>query len=435
MPNPAPTPKPSTPSRRRTWQLRALAIGIALTFSLLLAEGLLQLAPGLLPTSFRKNYPPNGVEFFDRGVLDRTPLSAVPLPYGVQPYDGPPPHDISDFGVATAADAERDRLEVPRLVLPADSDGLPNLVRPTRPDLVLVGDSFTVFAAQQEPSGLQAALEAEHGVSCLNLGISGIGPDQELWLLKNVGLPSKPRVVVWFLFGGNDFMDAFWLRWNHSLGRETFADLFKDRRAPRLLLPSLIANWFSPPVQKPLGTDVSPLAPVTLRDHPDSEMWFSPDALRILSLPPKLLTEQSTWVGITEVLQGAHTAVESASAKLLIVFVPSKEQIYLPQIHPDAALLHAYTKASTFYAVPMASDPDQLLADLLANSGTFEEAVRAFCEDSGISFWSATPALTKKSLTGESLYYRTDTHWRAEGQHALVPGLREQLTQLGLKKQ
>jgi hypothetical protein len=428
-------PKPRARSRRRIWLLRTLAIGIALTFSLLLTEGLLQLAPGLLPASFRKHYPPNGVEFFDRGILDRTPLNAVPLPYGVQPYDGPPPHDISDFGVATSANAERDRLEVPRLVLPADSDGLPNLVRPAHPDLVLVGDSFTVFAAQQEPSGLQSALETEHGVSCLNLGISGIGPDQELWLLKNVGLPSKPRVVVWFLFGGNDLMDAFWLRFNHFEGRTTYADLYATRRAPRLLLPNLIANWFSPPIPEPLGTDASPLAPLTLRDHPDSEMWFAPDTLRILSAPRKMLIENIAWVGITEVLQGAQTAVESAGAKLLVVFLPSKEQIYLPQIHPDAELLHAYTKASTFYAVPMADDPDQLLADLLANSGTFEAAVRAFCESSGIKFWSATPALTKKSLTGESLYYRTDTHWRAEGQLVLVPGLREQLTQLGIHKQ
>jgi hypothetical protein len=435
MHNQAPPPIPRARSRRRIWQLRTLALGTALTFSLLLAEGLLQIAPGLLPTSFRKNYPPNGVEFFDRGVLERTPLNAVPLPYGVQPYDGPPPHDIGDFGVATPANTERDRREVPRLVLPADSDGLPNVSRPTNPDLVLVGDSFTVFAAQQEPSGLQNALETEHGASCLNVGISGIGPDQELWLLKNVGLPSKPRAVVWFLFGGNDFMDAFWLRWSLAAGKQTYADLYKDQRAPRLLLPSLIANWISPKVQESLGTDVSPLAPLTLRDHADSDMWFAPDVLRILSLPPKLLTEQSTWVGITEVLQEAHTAVESAGAKLLIVFVPSKEQVYLPQIHPDAALLHAYTKASTFIAVPMADDPDQLLADLLANAGTFEAAVRAFCESSGIQFWSATPALTKASLTGKPLYYRTDTHWRAEGQHVIVPGLREQLTQLGITKQ
>ena len=69
------------------------------------------------------------------------------------------------------------------------------------------------------------------------------------------------------MFGGNDFMNAFWLRWNHALGRETFADLSKHRRAPRLLLPSLIANWFSPPLQFPLGTDACPLAPVTLREQ------------------------------------------------------------------------------------------------------------------------------------------------------------------------
>jgi hypothetical protein len=409
-------------------------VGMGLTFSLLLAEGLLQVAPSLLPISFRERFPPHGIEFFHPGILDRTPITAVPLPYAVEPYDGPPPHDIADFGIATSAGVEADLLDVPRLVLPADADGLPNRTRPEDPDLVLVGDSFAVFASQEEPAGLQQTLERDHGVSCLNLGISGIGPDQELWLLKNVGLPTKPRVVVWFLFGGNDFTDAFFLRYNQALGSETYGQLHAHRRAPRLLVPNLIASWFTDPPKRRGADDVKTLAPLVLRDHPDTHTWFYPDVLRVLALPTSMLTELPPWQDFVDLFKQAHTAVEAAGAKMLVVYLPSKEQIYLPQVRPEAKLLHDYAVQATLYGLPMSKDPDEFLAALLANCTDFEEAMRSYCAGEGIAFWSATPALTKASLGGDHLYYRTDTHWRAEGQRVIVPGLQGQLEQLGVTK-
>lgn len=435
MPSPDQTPAPRKRSRRRTWQLRAMLITVALGFSALAAEGLLQVAPGLLPSSFREHYPPHGIEFFNPGILDRTLLTAVPLPYGVEPYDGPPPHQNADFGVASMEDTLADRNDVPRLVVPADADGLPNRERPAHPDLVLVGDSFTMFAAQEQPIGLQRSVESNLKVEVLNLGIAGIGPDQELWLLETLGVPSKPRVVVWFFYGGNDFVDAFWLRWNQNEGLKTYGDLFAKQRVPSLLLPSLIGSWFRQPAAKNTNRDVKPLAPLVMRNHPDVRMWFYPDVLRMICLPPQLLRQQTALQGITDILRRARTSVEAAGAQFLVVYLPSKEQLYLPHVHPEPELLLKYARASTFVGAPMSEDPDKFFADLLANCGALEAEIANFCQQESMHFWSATPSLSAACETGAPLYYRTDTHWRAEGQLVVVPGLCEQLVKLGVKKQ
>jgi len=143
-----------------------------------------------------------------------------------------------------------------------------------------------------------------------------------------------------------------------------------------------------------------------------------------------------TIVGAT---QGYAVADALAEAGVIVVVQPSNNLPgsldRLGARLDNAALLHAYAKVSTFYGIPIADDPDTFLADLLANCGAFEAAVREFCEHDGLTFWSATPALTAASHSGEALFYRTDTHWRAEGQRILVPGLIEQLKQLGVKKQ
>src|SRR5262245_62062337 len=105
----------TVPRARAPLRLRLLAAVVAAFAALAALEVLLHLSPRLLPEWFRERYPPHGVEFFHRGVLDRTPLDALPLPLGVEPYAGPPPHDLVDRGFASAADAEIDRRDVPHI--------------------------------------------------------------------------------------------------------------------------------------------------------------------------------------------------------------------------------------------------------------------------------------------------------------------------------
>lgn len=415
--------------RRRTpLRLRLLLLTVAGLLSVGTIELLLHAAPGLLPAWYRLRFPPNGVEFADPGVLDRTPVTGLPLPYGVDPHDGPPPHDLVDYGVAPPEASERDRAEVPRLVLPSDRDGLPNLDRPAEPELALVGDSFMVYGSQRTPPGLQMRLERRLTSAILNVGVAGIGPEQELYLLQQVVLRRPPKLVLWFFFGGNDLIDAFWLQHSIAIGCRTLGDLFCERRAPRLYLPSLFAELLRP-AQGHRAPEVLPgFVPTT---NPDRPVWFYPDTLRSMVITSEQLQQNHGWHVITRVLETAHRACQEAGAKFLVVYLPSKEQVMLPRVVADGELLRRYV-ASTYIGLPYPDRPDELLATVLQNRGVLEAALQKHCAASGIAFWSATARFEAFADRGAPAYYTADSHWRSEVQTDVADGVVEALDRLGL---
>ena len=259
----------------------------------------------------------------------------MPLPYGVEPYDGPPPHDLIDLGIAPPSAAAFDTATTARLVLPADADGLPNRQPVPQADLALVGDSFTLFASQQQPAGLQLALERELGARVINVGVSGIGPDQELWLLQNRALASRPRLVLWLFFGGNDLVDAFWQQLHLAQGIRTFGDLLAHKRVPLLRVPSLL--WALCSSDQQARAD-GPFAGFALTVNPQQRLWFFPDSLRVMTLSHETLTTNPGWLGATAAMRAARTATEAAGAKFVLVYVPSKDHVYLPRVQLASAV-------------------------------------------------------------------------------------------------
>ncbi|MFY9345394.1 MAG: hypothetical protein WAT39_23080, partial [Planctomycetota bacterium] len=314
-----------------------------------------------------------------------------------------------------------DRAEVPRLVLPADADGLPNVVRPARPALALVGDSFTVFGAQQEPPGLQRRLAERLGVEILNASISGIGPDQELFLLEHVVLPARPTLVVWLFFAGNDVIDAFWSQTHRGLGIRTYGELHADRRAPRWIVPSLLAGLFASDSK----AVAEPLPGFALQRDPQRRLWFYPDTLRVMAMAPALLTTNPGWAGIRDVLARAQAACGAAGSRLLVVYLPSKEQVYAPRVVPAPEQLQRFVAASSLFAIPVPADAGELAAAVLQNRGAIESALRAACAGAGWQYWSATAAIESAADAGPLVYYATDSHWRAEAQVATADALAE----------
>ncbi len=412
---------PRSVRRRPSWRLRVGLLAAAVIVPLGLAELAVRAVPRLLPTWFRQRFPPNGIEFDRPGILDQTPITGMPLPYGVDPYDGPPPHDLVDFGVAVRADAEVDRRDVPRLVLPADHDGLPNVTRPERPDIVLVGDSFTVFAAQLEPPGLQRTLAERLEAKVLNVAISGIGPVHELDLMRRVGLPARPRLVVWMFFGGNDLLDALWSAVQRAQGHQTWGQLFADRRPPTLWVPSLLLALAGSGARPRLATEALPGLP--LQSDPTRRLWFYPDTVRQCAQPQATVVGNDGWLNVQAVLRSAKADCAEAGCRLLVVYLPSKEQIWLPRVVPDAALLRRFAEQAVLKAAPVPADDATLLADLLGNRGVLEQSLAAFCAAEGVDYWSATPAVDAFADSGRVGYYACDSHWRGDLQAEVAAAL------------
>ena len=421
-----PSPKPP---RRPSLRLRVLLLGIGLLLATGTAELLLHALPGLLPTWFRERYPHHGIELRYPGIFDRTPLDAVPLPYQVDPYAGPPPHDLVDYGIAPASAASVDLTHTPHLVLPADRDGLPNTERHAQTDVVLVGDSFLVYGSQQEPPGLQRTLAEGLSTHVCNLGISGLGPLHERWMLQNVGLPQRPKLVLWFFFGGNDVLDATYYAIWQAQGTTTLGQLFAAERAPRLLLPAMLGALLGkPPTKALLPEPVAPFPSTT----GSWQAWFHPDYLRLASIDAAALVQGPGWLLSTQVLQQAAAAAAAQDARFVVVYVPSKEQVHLGHVTIDAAVLARCVAASNLTVLAVPNEPAALQAAVLANRGAVEAQLRAFCAKQGIAWWSATPVLEELAARGGSGFYTTDTHWHGAGQRAVGKALIEFVRAQGL---
>lgn len=393
------------------------ALGIRLALSLLVAAVLIEaafhLSPRLLPSWYRQSLPMDGIELDRPGVLAVTPPDELPLPWIAGGWDGPPPADLVDKGlVAPGEPCDRERY--PRVVVPSDARGLPNPVVLERAGIVCVGDSFMVAAASTEPPGLVSLLGSELSRDVYDLGVGGVGPYQESWLLRTVGLDLEPELVLWFFFGGNDLVDARIVRNRLEDGVESYAQEEGYRAPPRLFLPDLLRVWLAGTGPRP-----DPLPPLELRtaDGSARPFWFLPRHLFMLTMPVEVLRGHRGWQPTREILLDARRRVEERGARLAVVYVPSKAQVYLPLVEHDAGLVY---RMLTFDGVELETSPEELLGQMLANRGALEELLRTFCAEAGIPFFSATPALEALGTRGELGYLTCDTHWAAPGQAAVA---------------
>ena len=419
-----PTPRSDPP--RKLLRHIGIRLAISLVVFYVLLEVALHQLPEVLPPAYRESYPLHGVELVMPGILDETLIEALPLPVMVVAQSGSPPADLVEKGIAPA-DVDDDRRCFPRYVTPADELGLPNEKKPEQADIVLVGDSFLVWAAVTDPPGLTVRLAETTGRSVYNLGVSGIGPVRGAWILREVGLPLKPRLVIWFFFGGNDVTDT-WVCLDYAKkGYKTHADVFADRRPPFLRVPDLICFLLSdtPERPEPLPPFFGPVGAERMRSE-----WFSGSYLSQLVLSTEQWEKQEATRAALSVLKRARAEVNEAGARFLVVYLPSKAQVHLPLAVPDAELLHRAGARGTSGPSPL--EPEEFLAMALANHGALEKIVEAFCSEEGIAYFSATPILEELARRGESGYMTTDTHWSPVGQEAVLGPLLELLEREGM---
>ncbi len=75
--------------------------------------------------------------------------------------------------------------------------------------MVVVGDSFTLGPGVDFGARFTELLEeTQPGFDVVNLGMSAVGPDQELLHLQRDGLRYQPEIVLCAVFEGNDFTDV-----------------------------------------------------------------------------------------------------------------------------------------------------------------------------------------------------------------------------------
>jgi len=410
---------------------KLLAVVVVLLLALAGLEGALRLAPGLLPPAYRESFPSHGVELYRAGVLGDTPIEGFALPRVPLVWDAPPPQDLVDYGIAEPT-ASFDRERRPHAYVPADARGFPNVEALEEAEVVLIGDSFLVTAGATEPAGLVPLLAERLNASVYSLGVSGIGPLQEAWLVEHVALELAPELVLWFFFGGNDLSDAKNVLSLLKEGKRVRTDLDGYRAPPALRLFDLASFLASGAGPAPVRWR-EPLPPLRLLHPADAEgepLWFHPLYLGRCGIAVEGWRAHVAWERTRELLRETRARVEAGGARFGIVYLPSKAEALLPYVTADDETLARHAAFDLPDGLPMTPAESRRL--LLENRSAMGTVLAEFCAGEEIPFLAATPALEALAAEGQSGFFSADTHWNERGQAALLEPLVEWAEKQGL---
>jgi lysophospholipase L1-like esterase len=372
------------PIYKRVFFFGVLLLG-SILFSLILAEGVLRLVPGLLPVEVRQ-------------IIHRNPSN-----YGVgHPYIG---HLQTPNNALVLSGRDY------RAVHHTDGYGFRNSWPwPKEAQVVALGDSVTFGQGVADEQAWPAILARSFPASrVINLGLIGAGPQQYLRVFETFGLKLRPKVVLVGFFMGNDFWDAetfeLWLKsddkgnymvWR-DFGRPSSASL--DLKQPiGELLRSL--SW-----RVKLVLRKSYLCNLLLYVQGDSTGWL-PSGKKVYKAPDgsqlELATE--TFVNNTKyarpgyrnfefavsALKEIHALAKANGANAIVILQRSKEEVYLPLLGESL------------------SDAAAPLRDALAALG--------------IPYIDLLEEFQRRASKGEVLFFETDGHPNARG-YALIADL------------
>jgi hypothetical protein len=337
-----------------------------------------------------------------------------------------------------------------RFPVRTDGEGFRNESAPGPVDVAALGDSFTDALTVPVELAWPARLEAASGRPVRNYGVAGFGPQQELRVLRDHVLARRPRVVVVAFFAGNDIPGAALFEEFERSGSGTFGVAgwpFKrtvarfDRSyafqlARRLLVREVHAAGPDAAADGGRRFDAAwsgedPRAPVVSAPSFDRGLFAIPvggRTLRFALMPPYLnllnlgraeLEAHRGWTLTREALREMGRACEDADATLVVMFIPSKSQVYLPIL--ERSFDPTRLRDTLAYSLP--NDPWGVdVRRLSRNRLVQNELVGAFCRREGIAFLDLTPDLEHAAAAGTNVYFPDDSHWNANG-HQIAANL------------
>lgn len=265
-----------------------------------------------------------------------------------------------------------------------DSRGYRNPREKTDPRVVCLGDSILVGAMVPVEELLTERLERILDVDVLNAADVAFSPQEEQIRLERAGVAVKGRLVLQFIFEGNDLSDS--IRW-----REWLEFGFSNRWPKSGLLKAVLFRLHGPR----RGAGLARVATFRGADGAQVEVGFFYDSDRIDA-------EMGEWPAMsTEVAAGAER-FRAQGAEFAVVFVPAKCSVVGPLVQLG---------------------PGTALEGRLRPTTAFREAVASWCAAEGFPFHDCSPALTALARKGVLPFHRADTHLSSAGHEAIAVSL------------
>ncbi len=327
-------------------------------------------------------------------------------------------------------------------------------------DVVVLGDSFAEGSRVSDGEVWPELVGRQSGVAVYNLGMSGYSPLHYRASLSEHGMGMSAKVVLCMLYEGNDFrlkpgsVEAAGVgkvaeaaeaggtgRSGETVGSvgdggEGFSKRLKRyvKQSPIIEgLDGLLIGAFGPiwADRDVAGLDVMSWLPVGLPDGPDAKYYsFAPKQILQNKESAELFRINPPWKVVSGVLAEMKEMCDSAGARLVIVFAPTKVHVVLPLVWDRLPA----EKVRDFAALRAEGLPDgeDFMVALLKNISSVETVVGAWSSEHGVPFLSLTGVLQEAAAGGTQVYYTYDQHWTPPGHVVVADAVSEFLSVNGL---
>lgn len=432
-----------TDTARRARALATCMISLVfLAVALILLEIALRINIGALPTALVSNLPQRGQAFFQFYEYDDEITVGYRYKPGVRLSQKLKVSDATLYNTQAAlirpVPPGEDRI-LSEASFTTDENGYRNEspLRPTYP-VAVSGDSFTSYSV--EPRPWPTALSEKLATPVLNLGLQGYGPQAAAEALFQFGLPRKPRWLLLTWYEGNDLFDAqdYEKKRQSGLGWQEHA--FKDLAfLERYLVCHAIRHGMDRLASRGRSRESSP------REYPYPftvelggrrvELCFTPTYFTTLSIPEETVKSLGCIPAVLGSFQRLRQSAEKAGARLIVVYIPTKEHCYAPLLPLDL-LERKLGGARRPNVSPQgdllsASTSPELLrdTDFLENMDGQRRALTEVLAREGIELLDLTAELQEAAGRGEQLYWSTDNHWAPAGHELAASILARRLRQ------
>lgn len=264
-------------------------------------------------------------------------------------------------------------------------------------EIVALGDSFTFCWTDFEDCWVQK-LHSDYGWSVMNLGEPGTGTAAHQSLIEPYVKPLEPEVIVWQWYG-NDFKDDYDLDRMQGVvqalpepPQPTTANdygTFAEYSAVYRLFRDWLYKQENPPDEHGFVTTV------------DNRQIFFTDELNAFDFGYPSV-EHGWQRGIAALLEAHEIAKNELSAEIVIVLIPTKEEVYTPE---------------------------KLSSEFLADMGEGRTRLLSVCEENGWHCLDLLPVFQAAVQDGETVYHAFDFHLDATGNAILAEQLAAYLTE------
>lgn len=279
-----------------------------------------------------------------------------------------------------------------------------------RVDIVVLGRSYSLGAQSSKPWPQQLAGQME--VKILNLAQSGSSTQMKQVYFERFAVPRRPRWVVIEVLVPMDVM-------SDSANPSTLVESL-----PYPLIFSLVRQAIP---QYQTANDVQPVFPVRL-SLPEWDVDYAEfvEYLEALSVDNATIQASQNWAVYIQQLSQLIRTIRDQHACPLLLYAPTKSDIYLPLVsdpaplEPVIAILQPYRLETDNWFV---RDPTLRAnldgAFLQANAAQRAALVKELAESVGVIWVDPSTAMRQAAAAGIDPFMSYDSHWSLVG-HQLV---------------